>query len=456
MCGLVGVAGDIGFSEKKAFKDMLLFDVVRGPHSTGVAAVANKTNNIHTYKAVGHPYNLFKINTFSPDGKGIYDGDPKMLMGHNRFATVGEVTPSNAHPFKHGDIVGAHNGTLTPYHLDKLEEADTFEVDSEAIFYTIHKVGHEEMLKRIHGAYALTWYDKASETLHFIRNVERPLYYAWTKDHKTLFWASEPWMMDIACGRNGVKLEENHLFFVDKLYTLNLKEKNLVKEELVESKEFHKGFTYQYQNNGNNWKNTGTSIPKIGGNVGTNVFKNSNENVTSLMDKAFLNNLVGKHIEFYIGKPQKSEEGIDYFLCHFTNPKIHYYIRLYAGGHPRQKEWLEAQGDYLAKVKKISYDSKNNPYVLLDMRSIGNETKPPPWKNILGKEPVTKGFNDEVLTADQYDKRVSNGCAYCSSDIYWADRDKVKWFDKDTVLGVCCTNDPDRVENMNELFGKKS
>ena len=40
MCGLVGVLGNITHKEEKAFHELLIVDVLRGKHSTGVAMVS--------------------------------------------------------------------------------------------------------------------------------------------------------------------------------------------------------------------------------------------------------------------------------------------------------------------------------------------------------------------------------------------------------------------------------
>ena len=45
MCGLVGMAGDILQKHEEMFKEMLIYDSIRGFHSTGVAFIGGGGNN---------------------------------------------------------------------------------------------------------------------------------------------------------------------------------------------------------------------------------------------------------------------------------------------------------------------------------------------------------------------------------------------------------------------------
>lgn len=60
---------------------------------------------------------------------------PPIRVDHTRRATTGGKTLENAHPFRIGSIVGAHNGIVSNH--KKLEEARglKWEVDSQAIFH---------------------------------------------------------------------------------------------------------------------------------------------------------------------------------------------------------------------------------------------------------------------------------------------------------------------------------
>lgn len=204
MCGLVGVAGTLEGKHERAFETLLALDTFRGVHSTGLFRVKRYLNEeVDLLKEVGTPWEgLFRLKEY----KGFYTPWSKILAGHNRAATIGEVTKENAHPFQIGKIVGMHNGTLRDQSL--LDDHKDFEVDSENIIHCIDKIGAEETIAKLHGAYALVWYNMEEKQLNFIRNHERPLKYVFSEDGKALFWASEEWMLTGALARCGIKSGE--------------------------------------------------------------------------------------------------------------------------------------------------------------------------------------------------------------------------------------------------------
>src|SRR6056297_646133 len=119
MCGLVGMFGNIqGKPLYKSFRDMLFMDAVRGKDSTGIALV-NSDWEPFVLKAVGTPNRLIqspqemKKHAKFLDQTGLPAAEShRVLLGHNRAATLGEVDWKNAHPFDFPELIGAHNGTL--------------------------------------------------------------------------------------------------------------------------------------------------------------------------------------------------------------------------------------------------------------------------------------------------------------------------------------------------------
>lgn len=205
MCGLVGVFGEIDEEVKSIFRWMLYLDVLRGPHSTGITLVEKENDlGVMTYKETGLPHNVWVANpdVFSPNG--IVIPDVKLMMGHNRFATRGEVVVDNAHPFTFGHITGAHNGTLTDFDLKVLEDHDKFDVDSKVIFRHIELKGPKNLWDRAHGAMALTWWDDKEQTFNIIRNNQRPLF-MW-RYNNAVIWSSEKWILTTARSHAGCQI----------------------------------------------------------------------------------------------------------------------------------------------------------------------------------------------------------------------------------------------------------
>lgn len=226
MCGHIGCAGNITTKEERMIGTLLILDSLRGDDSTGVAVVP-RIGETKIAKELGSPFELFGTKKFTKAMSGIN----RAIIGHNRFATSGGVSRATAHPFDFDTLVGAHNGTLKNKH--RLEDASSFSVDSENLFHHIEKKGLRDALDVVDGAWALVWWDKLNETLNFLRNKERPFYMAPTEDLKTIFWASERWMLEVAASRNGIKLEGVHATEEDIHYSFDVSSAGVISKPKV-------------------------------------------------------------------------------------------------------------------------------------------------------------------------------------------------------------------------------
>ncbi len=198
------MAGNLTFKQIAAFRDMLIVNQLRGRDATGVIRVANN-NTDRWMKRVGPPEFLIETKEYD---KEIEASGCKVLIGHGRAKTVGENIHRNAHPFDHGDIVGVHNGTLRSHY--SMERSRDFDVDSDLLYWHINEYGLEHTVAQLDnaGAWALVYWNRADNTLNFIRNAERPLYFAHSSDSKAMFWASEPWYFSTLT-RKGIELRKD-------------------------------------------------------------------------------------------------------------------------------------------------------------------------------------------------------------------------------------------------------
>lgn len=196
MCGLVGISGKLEFRDEATMKRLLIYDYFRGPDSTGFAALRND-GTCKVAKIPRHPLDLFDTKGFN---EALSGWNSTVFLGHNRLATKGKVNYNNSHPYEYDHIVGAHNGTLEQSSWRAIEEAvgDKFDVDSQAVIACIAKLGIEATVPLLQGAWALVWIDMKEGTLNFLRNKERPFWYAYSEEFDKIFWASEWPMIDAA------------------------------------------------------------------------------------------------------------------------------------------------------------------------------------------------------------------------------------------------------------------
>lgn len=222
MCGIVGLVSayknGLSIPEWDSFVEMLYIDTFRGFDSTGMFLVENNGNVTIKKKAV--PGYEFLQHKDMKDLRSDSVLNGRILVGHNRAATRGEVVDKNAHPFCVDDkIVLVHNGSFWGSHKH-LKDTD---VDSEAIAHVLaEEPDVAKALNKIHSAYALVWWNTETNSLNLVRNDHRPLYVVHTNSGAFLF-ASEKETLDYVISKRGWKVKDDpYMLKEDTLVTIEL------------------------------------------------------------------------------------------------------------------------------------------------------------------------------------------------------------------------------------------
>lgn len=205
MCGLFGVAGNLTLLDKAIFKNLGYPSMLRGMDGTGVLEVTKKSAKLE-HRIIKNTHHYADFIDYLPAKDPLWDSKlagEKVLMGHVRAATVGKLTDSNSHPFEHGPLVAAHNGTLVDLKYDPKKQDIT---DSELMIKDFAEEGIKETLDQISSdsAYAVSVYNSETETLSFARNSERPLAIAYNLNRNVIYWASELAMLEWVLNKAGI------------------------------------------------------------------------------------------------------------------------------------------------------------------------------------------------------------------------------------------------------------
>lgn len=187
MCGIVGCIEKEKRDVENLLKRLKKLDY-RGYDSSGIGILSNE---IEIYKEKGQIDNLLKET---------YGKQYKLAIAHTRWATHGEATKENAHPFlsnsKRFSLV--HNGIIENYkELKEKLKNYTFssQTDSEVVCNlldyfkgsTIDRL--KELLKVLKGSYALVIIDKLDKNSLYLLKNNSPLFVA--KDENRVVASSD-------------------------------------------------------------------------------------------------------------------------------------------------------------------------------------------------------------------------------------------------------------------------
>lgn len=369
---------------------LLKLDTIRGPHSTGVLFV-NKDNNTEVVKQLGTPWDIASNSVYSRVTKLCHN----VLLGHNRYATKGAVTSSNAHPFDFPKLAGAHNGTLTNQSL--LDDHINFQVDSENIYHHMNRHGPEATCKALSGAFALTWYNKEDQSVNFLRNDQRELHYAYSEDRKTLIWASEKWMILVACSRQDLKIGEVQEFHTLHHYRMKVplelyanstpfEEISVKKLEAYQPPPMKKFPPYQPRNCGSQPAHQQSSVTAM-----------------------HLHTYLQKEVAFDI-LGERLINGVNYIEGELISGAR---VKVRVNKNPDDKLWedLKRKGVFRGIAKSLSYQSGG--YLNMDCRTVVRDDV---GADDLGDDDdLLYEVGDLILNEKDAQEFLDKGCAWCTS-----------------------------------------
>lgn len=228
MCGIWGFMSTFSSilgNEAKFCEDAMITGAIRGENGTGII-MATSHGKVSTYKKKHNPYWL----KFDKDFQQAFKlHTSQLIIGHNRHATVGEVTDENTHPFKKDHIIMVHNGTIRSG-LD-IPAGIT---DSEVLAQKLAEEG-TTIFEHIFGAWTSVWVNSKENSLNFVCNGDRPFSlvkvrpqfnYNMYQPSKESFdgwaFASEFGMLAWLLGRNKLDIVEVVKIEVDKHYKIYL------------------------------------------------------------------------------------------------------------------------------------------------------------------------------------------------------------------------------------------
>jgi len=253
MCGIYGIAKSPTpytnqqlKTAKKVLREMAIDSESRGAHSSGIAKVGANTR---IYKSLLPSSKFVDSSNYHEAVKSLAT-DSYILLGHTRFATEGAIVKANAHPFRVGDVVGAHNGCV--YNISEMQSKldKQCPVDSQLIFKSINDNDNiEDAVKNFDADFALSFVKKNPMKLYLCRENNRPLYVAYVPAMKTLFYASEDSFIEDAMVKAGITDVDVYSLNKNTLYAFDTTMFDDIKTNVVKTSFKYDSRVYHYNMN---------------------------------------------------------------------------------------------------------------------------------------------------------------------------------------------------------------
>lgn len=174
MCGIIGYTGSLDASGKliKGLKSL----EYRGYDSAGIAVYNSELNEVIIAKSKG------RVAQLEAKANGISGNTG---IGHTRWATHGNVSDTNSHPHKFGNVTLVHNGIIENYESVKNQLGVAGRLKSQtdtevvaALIDNYYQIGSNpsnaiiKAIKEIKGTFALgILFDDIPNKIYAVRNV---------------------------------------------------------------------------------------------------------------------------------------------------------------------------------------------------------------------------------------------------------------------------------------------
>jgi hypothetical protein len=300
-------------------------------------------------------------------------------------------------------------------------------VDSENLFYHIEQKGLEDAISQLGGgnnAWALVWWDKLNETLNFLRNKERTLYYCWEDNGDCLYWASESWMLIAALARHDVKHGTPTLFTEDMHYCLHVDDKGNIDKPVLRKVAAPPSFTTPTIS-------THTSkIITLGTKGSSGQTTKKEEEVGSCLDNVYLNS---KGVVFEVLNVNTDNNGSEYLLL-FDRKHPYKQVRCYIR---RQDEWFKDLIGEDIRGDVTGWNSHDRGFYKISPHTV---------EKVAPLETLYVTHTGKVITEKAWEK-MYNSCGYCSTPLF------AKESNKFTNVGECfcpdCSSNPEVTQYVN-------
>lgn len=400
----------------------MYLDVLRGPHSTGVATISlrEKKDELHVLKSLGQPYELYAAHPHHFKDGIVRGNNLDCIIGHNRYATQGAVTVDNAHPFEFPNLIGVHNGTVEQWSLVNFHQADQYVVDSQIIFSELsHNNDLQKIWDKAWGAMALVWWDKRDRCLHVANNGERPLHFAYTQDKSTMFWASERWMLDVALGKSSLKTSPVQSFKKNTHYTFDLFDPQIVvtETELIDNNTSFVSDDSFY---------SAQLRPAVKVVVEVVEYNQIGEKGDGIF---FARTEIGKEVGIKVWANAKGKHSYEYIMG------------LVEAGTP----YFSVNWNHVFNLNGTDMVSTHSVEHLPNVRTLKPQVKE--------QERIVADFFGQPITRRVW-RAANSCCGFCDKQVAWKEAHKIKWVTEDVYICDDCKDEPLVQEWFNPVYAK--